>query len=420
MFRGFSELFNKSNKDLRKRIYITLGFLGIFCLGTNITIPWASAIVSDLGFLEIFNLMSGGGLSSFSIFALGVSPYITASIIMQILQMDIIPYFKNLKEEGYVGKQKINRMTRYLGITIAFLQAYMLSITYLEGAGTVMMLQTVVVMTAGTAFCLWMGDQITRFGIGNGQSMLIMAGIIQSMPTVFVGAYDAFLNTDFSAFVGISLFATFILSYILIIVGIVWVSLAERKIPIQYANRSSSVMSQNQSFLPLKINSAGVIPVIFASIITTVPATIVALTGNETAIEFVNNYIIYTSGTGFIIYVTMIFLFSYIYTYMVMNPEEMSKNLNSRGGYIPGIRPGAATSKYISDILGKINLLGSLFLVVLAGIPVVLSLVTKLPSSVTIGGTGILIVVGVAMETYRQLQSSLVTRSYKSRRRKKK
>ena len=131
MFRGFSELFNKSNKDLRKRIYITLGFLGIFCLGTNITIPWASAIVSDLGFLEIFNLMSGGGLSSFSIFALGVSPYITASIIMQILQMDIIPYFKNLKEEGYVGKQKINRMTRYLGITIAFLQAYMLSITYL-------------------------------------------------------------------------------------------------------------------------------------------------------------------------------------------------------------------------------------------------------------------------------------------------
>ena len=419
MFHNFSGLFSKSNKDLRKRIYITLAFLGIFCLGTGITIPWASVVNQDLGFLEIFNLMSGGGLRTFSIFALGVSPYITASIITQILQMDIVPYFKNLKDEGYVGKQKINRITRYLGILLAFMQAYMLTITFLKGANSIIMLQTVLVMTAGTAFCLWMGDQITKKGIGNGQSMLIMAGIIQSMPTVFSGAYNSFIHGTFSNVTGISLFSAFILSYLLIIIGIIWMQLAERKIPIHYANRSTSSITASKSFLPIKINSAGVIPVIFASIITTVPSTIVALIGNKSAINFVENYIVSTSWTGFILYILMIFFFSYVYTFMVMNPEDMSKNLNERGGYIPGVRPGKDTSSYIGNVLSRLNLVGSLFLVVLAGIPVILSLLTDLPASVTIGGTGILIVVGVAIETYKQLESSLVSRSYQNRRKRK-
>ena len=193
MFRGFSQLFNKANKDLRRRIYLTLFCLGIFCLGSAITIPWASIIYEELGFLEIFNIMSGGGLRNFSIFGLGVSPYITASIITQFLQMDIIPYFKDLKEQGYVGRQKINRITRYLGIVIAFVQAYVLCVFFMNGSDIPTMLKTALVMTAGTAFCLWMGDQITNKGIGNGQSMLIMAGIILSMPSVFVGAYDGFI-----------------------------------------------------------------------------------------------------------------------------------------------------------------------------------------------------------------------------------
>lgn len=416
MFRGFSGFFNKSNKDLRKKIYFTMMCLGIFCLGTTITIPWASAVYEELGFLEIFNVMSGGGLSNFSIFALGVSPYITASIITEILQMDIVPYFKDLKDQGYTGRQKINKITRYLGILIAFLQAYALTAFYMKGLNAMEIIKTTLVMVAGTSFCMWMGDQITNKGIGNGQSMLIMAGIIQSMPNIFRGAFASLVMGSFSKTVGIVLFSLFVLVYVIVIVGIIWVQLAERRIPIQYSNRTSSAYGAQTNYLPLKINSASVIPVIFASIVTTIPATIVTLIGKQSAIDFVNKYIMYTSTTGFILYLVLIVVFAYFYTFLVMNPVEMSKNLNENGGYIPGIRPGSDTSKYISNSLSKLTLVGALFLVILAGMPILLSKLTSLPSYVTIGGTGILIVVGVAIETYKQLESSLVSRSYSSKR----
>lgn len=416
MFRGFSQLFSKSNKDLRKRIYFTLACIGLFCLGTTVTIPWASKIYQDLGFLQIFNLMSGGGLQNFSIFALGVSPYITASIITQLLQMDIIPYFKELKDQGYVGRQKINKITRYLSIVLAFVQAYALCIFYMKSMSTMEMIKTALVMTAGTSFCLWLGDQITKKGIGNGSSMIILAGIIQSMPSIFIGAYDAFINGSLSLALGITLFIAFILVYILVLVGIIYIQLAERRIPIQYANRTTSAYGAQQSYLPIKINSAGVIPVIFAQILLTVPSTIVAFTQNEAAINFINNYIVYTSNTGLILYLILILFFGYFYTFMIMNPEEMSKNLNERGGYIPGIRPGEDTSKYISSSISKLTIVGSIFLMIIAVLPVLISKFTGLPSTVTIGGTGLLIVVGVAIETYKQIESSLLARSYKEKR----
>ncbi len=415
MFKKIANIFSKQNKDLRRRILFTIFCLGFFALGTNITIPWASRLTSDLGFLEIFNLMSGGGLRSYSIFGLGVSPYITASIITQLLQMDIIPYFKELKDQGYVGRQKINKITRYMGIIIAFIQAYALSMFMLK-TDVVTTLKISLVMTAGTAFLLWMGDQITQKGIGNGQSLLIMAGILMSLPRVFTGAYNSFINGSFDTGLGITLFALFILVYILIIVGIIWVQLAERRIPIQYSNRTTSAYGAQTSFLPIKINSASVIPVIFASIITTIPATIVQLIGNESAINFVRNYINYTtSATGFILYIVLIFAFTYFYTFLTMNPEEMSKNLNQNGGYIPGVRPGEDTTKYISKSLSRLTFVGAIFLVILAGIPVMMSMFTSLPSSVSLGGTGILIVVGVAIETYKQIESSLTARSYSAR-----
>ena len=417
MFRGFSQLFNKANKDLRKRIYITLFCLGLFALGSSVTIPWATQIYQDLGFLEIFNIMSGGGLRSFSIFALGVSPYITASIITQLLQMDIIPYFKDLKDQGYTGRQKINKINRYMGIIIGFFQAYVLCIAYMGSASVFVQLKTALVMTAGTAFCLWMGDQITNKGIGNGQSMLIMAGNIRSMPSIFTGAYYGFLTSGtYETALGILFFCLFILVYILIVVGIIWIQLAERRIPIQYANKSTSAYGAQNSFLPIKLNSAGVMPVIFASILTTIPATIVALTKNQGAIDFVNKYILYNTPTGFVLYILLILFFGYFYTFMVMNPDEMSKNLNERGGYIPGIRPGEDTSNYISNSMGKLTLVGSIFLVILAAIPIIFSLIFGLSSQVTIGGTGMLIVVGVAIETYKQMESSLVSRSYTAKR----
>ncbi len=417
MFRLIAKLFASDAKDLRKRIYFTLFALGIFCLGSGITIPWASTVYEELGFLEIFNLMSGGGLKSFSIFALGVSPYITASIITQLLQMDIIPYFKELKEQGYVGRQKIQKINRYLAVIFAFVQAYVISIFYLNSNDVMVMLKTSLVMTAGTSFLLWLGDQITKKGIGNGTSLLIMAGIIESMPSIFTGAFSAFITAGtYNLPVGISLFALFIIIYLVVLIGIVWITLAERRIPIQYANHTTSSYNSKQSYLPIKINSANVIPVIFASIVLTIPSTIAGLLKAETATNFINKYIVYTTPTGFILYIVLIMFFGYVYTYMMMNPEEMSKDLNKRGGYIPGVRPGEDTSKYISSSLGKLTIVGSIFLVILSGLPILMGNISSLPSSVTIGGTGILIVVGVAIETYKQIESGLVSRRYKNRR----
>ena len=418
MFAGLKQLFSPSNKDLRKRIYFTLMCLGLFCLGTTITIPWASALYQELGFLEIFNLMSGGGLRSFSIFALGVSPYITASIITQLLQMDIIPYFKELKEEGYTGRQKINRITRYLGILFAFIQGYILTIVYMNGMSSLDILKTTVVMTAGTCFLLWIGDQVTTKGIGNGISLLIMAGIIQSMPSMFVTTFQSLVTSGtYSTVLGSILFALFVIVYIFIILGVVFIQLAERRIPIQYSNRTNSAYGAQTSYLPIKLNPAGVMPVIFAQTLLAIPTTIVALVGNDAAKNFVNNYIVYTSPTGFILYVILILFFGYFYTFMEMNPEEMSKNLNKNGGYIPGVRPGADTTDYISKVIGRLIIVGSIFLVIIAGLPIIFSKFSGLPSSVTIGGTGLLIVVGVAIETYKQLESSLVSRSYREGRR---
>lgn len=415
MFSNLKQLFNRSNKDLRKRIYFTLFCLAIFCFGSNITVPWAGTIYEELGFLEIFNLMAGGGLKQFSIFALGVSPYITAQIITQLLQMDIVPYFKELKEQGYTGKQKINKITRYLGILFAFIQGFIFTIVYSGSTDVFTILKTTVVLTAGTSLLLWIGDQITKHGIGNGMSLIIMAGILQSLPSVFIAAFkELVLAETFSTVIGSLLFGAFVVIYLLIIVGMVWIQLAERRIPIQYANRTNSAYGGHQNFLPIKINSAGVIPVIFASTLITIPVTIVNLIKNDTAINFVSNYIEYTSFTGFILYMLLILFFGYFYTFLQMNPEEMSKNLSKSGAYIPGVRPGNDTIEYVSNVLSKLTIVGSLFLMIIAGLPILFSNFSGLSSAVTIGGTGLLIVVGVAIETYKQLESSLISRNHRA------
>lgn len=414
------KILSKDAKDLRHRILFTLFCLGIYCLGTGITIvwatPWLGTLYGELDFLGVFNLMSGGGFERFSIFGLGVTPYINASIVTQILTMDIIPYFKELKEQGYVGMQKINRITRYLGIALAFVQAYVLTVFLLGVTDVAMILKITLVMTAGTSFLLWLGDRITMKGIGNGQSLLIMASIVLSLPAVFTGAYELFIGAGtYTTWVGVLFFIFYLLMYLLVIVGVVWITLAERKIPIQYANKTVSAYGAKESYLPLRINYAGVMPVIFASMLLTIPSIIVNIIGNQSAIDFVNNYIMYTSWTGFILYIALIIFFSYFYTFMAMNPEEMSKNLNKSGAYIPGVRPGAETTKYISIVVSRLTLVGSLFIAILAGLPILVSNITGLDQSIAIGGTGILIVVGVAIETYKQIQSGLVSRRFAHR-----
>ena len=412
MFSILKQLFNRSNKDLRKRIYFTFLCLAVFSFGSTITVPWANPYTAELGFLEIFNLMTGGGLRSFSIFALGVTPYITAQIITQILQMDIVPYFKELKEEGYTGKQKINRITRYLGVLFAVIQGFVFTIVYSGSKDPMVIVKTTLVLTAGTCALLWIGDRITKNGIGNGLSLMIMAGILQSMPNIFISAFQQLVyNESFGKVFGSVLFGSFIIVYLLVVVGIVWVQLAERRIPIQYANRTNSAYGGHQNFLPIKINSAGVIPVIFASTLLTIPVTIVQFIGKGEA--FVNKYIVNTSLTGFILYMLLILFFGYFYTFLQMNPEEMSKNLSKAGAYIPGVRPGNDTIEYVSNVLSKLTIVGSIFLMIIAGLPIIFSNFSGLTSTVTIGGTGLLIVVGVAIETYKQLESSLVSRSHR-------
>lgn len=414
MFQTMKQLFAPTNKDLRGRILFTLGALMIFIIGTGVQVPGTADVTVNLGFLELINVMGGGALKQFSIFALGVMPYITASIIVQLLQMDIFPYFSELKDQGPVGRQKINQITRYMGIIFAFIEGFAFSYAFLgSGKSTIDYLYVATVLTAGTAFLLWLGDQVTQKGIGNGISLIIMAGIIATLPNMFITAFKSLIGvSSIPMWLGILLFALFVIVYFLIIIGVIFVEQAERRIPIQYANKTTSVYS-NQSFMPIKVNTAGVIPVIFASSLLAIPATIAQFIKKEGFTNFVNNYLTYTKPIGFIIFVILIFFFAYFYTFIQLKPEDLAKNLKENGGFIPGVRPGKDTENYISKILSKLTIIGGVFLVIIAGLPILFSNLSKLPATVTIGGTSLLIVVGVALETYKQLEGSLVSRNYK-------
>ena len=414
MFQTMKQLFAPTNKDLRLRILFTLGALMIFVIGTGVQVPGTADVTVNLGFLELINVMGGGALKQFSIFGLGVMPYITASIIVQLLQMDIFPYFSELKDEGPVGCQKLNQITRYMGIIFAFIEGFAFAYAFLGSGKTTMdYMYVATILTAGTAFLLWLGDQVTQKGIGNGISLIILAGIVATMPSMFITAFKELITKgEFALWLGILLFVLFVIVYFLIIVGVIFVELAERKIPIQYANKSTSAYG-NQSFMPIKVNTAGVMPVIFASSLLAIPATIAQLVKNEKFINFVNNYLTYTKPVGFIIFVALIFFFAYFYTYIQLKPEDLAKNLKENGGFIPGVRPGKDTEKYISNVLSKLTIIGGVFLVIIAGLPIIFSSLSGLSSTVTIGGTSLLIVVGVALETYKQLEGSLVSRNYK-------
>ncbi len=415
MFATFKQIFSSKNKDLRKRILFTLLVLFIFKLGTSITVPGTESLTKDLGFLDLWSAMSGGALESFSIFALGVGPYINASIITQLLQMDIVPYFSDLKNQGAVGRRKINEITRYLGIAIAFIQGYVFSFAiYGQTGGALEYLRIAVILTAGTAFLLWLGDQVTQKGVGNGVSLIIMAGIVSNLPNMFISAFNSFV--DFATWqkgvLGLLLFLLFVLIYIVIIVGVIFIDKAERRLPIQYSNRTTSAYGAEQTYIPIRLNSAGVIPVIFASVLISIPSTLTNFIKAEGFKTFVNNYLVYTKPVGFIIYVILIFVFAYFYTFMQINPKELSNNLKNNGGYMPGIKPGKTTETYISKVLSKLTVVGALFLVVLASLPIICSLIPNMPANVTVGGTGLLIVVGVALETYNQIENQLVSRNY--------
>ena len=417
MFKTMKELFTSGNKDLRHRIYFTLFCLTVFIFGISIRVPGTENLTKNLGFLELINTIGGGALKNFSIFALGVMPYITASIITQLLQMDIFPYFTELSKQGHTGRQKINQITRYMGIAFAFIEGYAFAFAFLgKTASPMQYMYIATVLTAGTSLLLWMGDQMTQKGIGNGLSLIIMAGIIATLPQMFITAFTNLVTLEGTAQVitlGIIKFILFVLIYFGIVIGMIFVQESERRIPIQYANKSTSAYGNAQSFMPIKINSAGVIPVIFASSLLSIPSIIAQVIKKDGFTLVVQKYLTYTTPVGFTLYVISIFFFAYFYTFIQLKPEEFAKNLQDNGGYIPGIRPGEETKQYVSRILTRLTVLGATFLVIIAGLPILFAKLTSLPTSVSIGGTGLLIVVGVALDTYKQLEGSILTRSYK-------
>ena len=408
MFSNLKQVFSLKNRDLLKRILFTLAALFIFKIGTAIIVPGVKVTTSGMSFLEVINAMSGGAFTRASIFALGVTPYITAQIIIQLLSADIVPYLAELSKQGGVGRKKLDQITRIAGIILAFLQGYLYSYAYI-GNGTAMdyMLYSLI-LTAGTALLMWIADQITQKGIGNGMSLIIMAGIISVLPNMFKNLW---VELFAKGFIGIVIFAAFVLVFLAIIVGVIYVESAERRIPIQYANKSTSALGK-QTYMPFKLNSAGVIPVIFASALMSIPQILSSVINKSGFTLFVQKYLTYTTGVGFVIYIILILAFAYFYTFMQLKPNELSENLQKNGGYIPGIRPGKDTTEYVKTVLKRITVVGAVFLTVLAILPIVFDKFSNLATSITISGTGLLIVVGVALETYKQLESQLASRTY--------
>lgn len=416
MFAFVKQIFAPKNKEIRKRILLTLAVLFVFRLGTSIVIPGVNvSSINNLGPLELLDVMGGGALSNVSIFALGVSPYITASIIIQLLEMDIVPYLAELSKQGGTGRAKINQITRITGIILAFLQGYMFSFTYLKGHAVMEYMLFSLVLTAGTCFVMWMADQITSKGVGNGTSMIIMAGIVSSMPNMFKNAWITFTNQNGN--MGILLFSLYVLIYLALIIGIIYIETSERRIPIQYSNKTTGTFAKNQNYIPFKLNSAGVMPVIFASALVSIPSIVAGFINKEGFTNFVKHWLNMSSGTGFVLYIVLIFAFSYFYTFLQIKPKEMAENLNKNGGYIPGVRPGTETVNYVNKVLRRLTVIGALGLAVIAALPILFGIVTKLDRNISIGGTGILIVIGVCLETYKQIESQLVSHTYKKGRR---
>lgn len=415
-----------TNKDIRNRILFTLFAFLVYRLGCAITVPDVNTtdLVAGLGDNSLFamlNLLGGGGLEQFSVFALGVTPYITASIIIQLLSMDVIPHLTELSKSGAKGRKKLDQYTRYLAVIFGFVQSFSLvygfSHSYpglIVGGVTVAKLMYIAtIFTAGTMFLVWIGDQISIKGVGNGISMVIMAGIVGRMPQQFSAAWSSLVTSGVAN--GALLFGSYILVYLLIIVFVTLINTAERKIPIQYTSSSVSMAKNSKmNYLPLKINSASVIPVIFASSLMMAPLQIASFFPQKDWMTTMQNWLGLRTWYSLAIYVVLIILFTFFYAKMQINPEKISENLGKSGAYIPSVRPGTETKDYVDRVLSRITVLGSVALATIAVMPHIMPLVwPELPGSMALGGTGMIIVVGVAIETVRQIQGLITQKAYK-------
>lgn len=417
-----------TNKDIRNRILFTLFAFLVYRLGSAITVPDVNtadlvAGIEDNSLFAMINLLGGGGLEQFSIFALGVTPYITASIIIQLLSMDVVPHLSELAKNGATGRKTLDKYTRYLAVVFAFVQSFSLvygfSQTYttlIEGGVTMAKIMYIAtIFTAGSMFLVWIGDQISMKGIGNGISMVIMAGIVGRMPQQFTDAWTTLIGAESTIENGAGLFVGYILVYLLIIIFVTLINTAERRIPIQYTSSSIQLSKRSESnYLPLKVNSASVIPVIFASSLMMAPLQIASFFPSNDIIRTMQDWLGLQTWYSLVIYVLLILFFTFFYTKMQINPEKISENLGKSGAYIPSVRPGTETKNYVNKVLSRITVLGSICLALIAVLPHIMPLIwTDMPTSMALGGTGMIIVVGVAIETVRQVQGLITQKSYK-------
>lgn len=413
------------NKEIRGRILFTLLMLLVYRLGTVIPVPNIDSVKLGAGLeanslIQMLNLLSGGSIQTFSIFSLGVGPYITASIIIQLLSMDVIPHFTELSKSGQKGRNQLDKYTRYLGIVLAYVQAIGMILIF-DNQYSMLLDSSVAsfffmgtVMAAGTMFLLWLGDQITTKGVGNGISLIIFAGIVSGLPNTFVSAYTAMTETgDLSGYL---FFALYVVVYLLIIILVIFMNSAVRKITIQSStNVSTATRGSTMNHLPLMINSASVIPVIFAGAIMQAPIILLSWINQGTVYQFLSTYFVLTHPVGLIVYGVLIIAFTFFYTHLQVDPEKISEDFGKNGTYIPGVRPGKDTKNHISTILNRITVLGAFFLTFVALLPYLLTMLPNnvIPASTAPGGTGIIIVVGVALETVKELQGRMAKRNYK-------
>jgi len=447
MFEKLANIFRIP--DLRKRILFTLAMLAVYRLGGHIPTPGINAdklsqfFEQNRGtFLGFVDLFSGGQLRRLTIFALGIMPYITASIILQLLTVVYEPLAK-LQKEGELGRKKITQWTRYLTVILSALQSFGIAFSLTKGnqdfvlnPGPGFILMTMLTLTTGSAFIMWLGEQITERGVGNGMSLLIFAGIVVGLPRGVADLYDKVKTNAWGAFTPVAI-ALLLAVMIVIVAFIVYVERSERRIPVQYAKRvvGRKVMGGQSTHLPLRVNAGGVMPVIFASSILTLPQTVgYGLKDNKFFAPM-----IHALGWGepmyTFLYAVGIIFFAYFYVSIVFNPSEVADNMRKYGGFVPGIRPGKRTAEYINEVLTRITLVGALYLIVISFIPEWMitgihlnhlpwwlggSIFEKLPTWITnglgvsfyFGGTSLLIVVGVAMDTVTQIEAQLIMRHY--------
>lgn len=427
MFTFLRNVFRKG--ELRQKIIFTLGILFVFRLGSAITVPGVntgalSSSDANSGIFGIMNLIGGGTLERFSIFALGVSPYITSSIIIELLSMDVIPVLTQWTKEGNTGKKKKDRVTRYVTLVLAALQAGVLTYAFDTGYGILAnssitsYIYVVLVMMAGSMFAIWLGDQISNKGIGNGVSLLIFTGIVSNMPQSFITTFNNLVQYNQGIKVlstGILWYVLFVIVYLSIVIFVVFNEGATRKISIMYATSSNTTMrTKDQTHMPIKINSAGVIPVIFASSVLAAPRTIVSFMEASNTTNLINSIFDYQKPIGFSVYLLLIMLFTFFYSNLQIDAHKISDDLKKNGGSIPGVRTGLDTENYIKKVLNRVTVVGALFLLIIASIPIITPVLWSQTANaqLSLGGTGLIIITGVALETTKQIKTHITRKEY--------